>query len=179
MTDYGLDLAVIGNGRTAALVDPSARIVWWCFPRFDADPIFCRLLAGDEEKGFADVVLDGMVEQHSEYLRNTAVVSTVLTDARGGSVRITDFAPRFPRFGRMFRSLPPGEWPKEALMALGKAMTADPEVDAKNPTLPAASPETDQRIQDDEENAAMPAQPAAVVVCASLAAAKPRVGASS
>ena len=30
MTDYGLDLAVIGNGRTAALVNPEARLVWWC-----------------------------------------------------------------------------------------------------------------------------------------------------
>jgi GH15 family glucan-1,4-alpha-glucosidase len=103
MKEHGLDLAVIGNGRTAALVDPGARIVWWCFPRFDGDPIFCHLLAGDEEKGFCDVVLDGMVEQQSEYLRNTAVVATVLTDERGGALRITDFAPRFPRFGRMFR----------------------------------------------------------------------------
>ncbi|HSJ41871.1 MAG TPA: trehalase-like domain-containing protein, partial [Xanthobacteraceae bacterium] len=50
MIDHGLDLAVIGNGRTAALVDPTARLVWWCYPRFDRDPIFCRLLAGDEEK---------------------------------------------------------------------------------------------------------------------------------
>ena len=62
MTDHGLDLAVIGNGRTAALVDPTSRLVWWCFPRFDSDPVFSRLLAGDEEKGFSDVVLDGMVE---------------------------------------------------------------------------------------------------------------------
>ena len=42
MTDHGLDLAVIGNGRTAALVDPEGRLVWWCYPRFDSDPIFCR-----------------------------------------------------------------------------------------------------------------------------------------
>ena len=67
MTDFGLDLAVIGNGRTAALLEPSTRIVWWCLPRFDGDPVFCRLLAGDEEKGFSDVVLDGLVETHSEY----------------------------------------------------------------------------------------------------------------
>src|SRR5580693_797731 len=103
MTGHGLDLAVIGNGRTTALVDPTARIVWWCFPRFDADPIFCRLLSGDEEKGFTDVVLDRMVDYQSSYLRNTAVVSTVLTDQHGGSVRITDFAPRFRQFGRVFR----------------------------------------------------------------------------
>ena len=103
MIDHGLDLAVIGNGRTAALVDPTARIVWWCFPRFDADPIFCRLLAGAEDKGFADVVLDRMVEYKSDYLRNTALVSTVLTDRHGGAVRITDFAPRFRQLGRVFR----------------------------------------------------------------------------
>jgi GH15 family glucan-1,4-alpha-glucosidase len=103
MIDHGLDLAVIGNGRTAALVDPCGRMVWWCFPRFDGDPIFCRLLAGDEEKGFTDVVLDGMADYRSEYLRNTAIVSTVLTDHNGASVRITDFAPRYRQFGRVFR----------------------------------------------------------------------------
>jgi GH15 family glucan-1,4-alpha-glucosidase len=103
MNDYGLDLAVIGNGRTAALVDPSSRIVWWCFPHFDGDPIFSRLVAGNEEKGFSDIVLDDLAETQSEYLRNTAIVSTVLTDRRGGAVRVTDFAPRFRQFGRVFR----------------------------------------------------------------------------
>ena len=78
-------------------------MVWWCYPRFDGDPIFCRLLAGKEEKGFSDVVLDDMVEFQSEYVRNTAIVATVLTDSNGGKVRITDFAPRFRQFGRVFR----------------------------------------------------------------------------
>ncbi len=103
MTDYGLDLAVIGNGRTAALLEPSSRIVWWCLPRYDGDPVFCRLLAGDEEKGFTDVVLDGQVELRSDYVRNTAIVVTELIDDKGGAVRITDFAPRFQIFGRTFR----------------------------------------------------------------------------
>jgi GH15 family glucan-1,4-alpha-glucosidase len=104
MIDHGLDLALIGNGRTAALIDPCGRIVWWCYPRYDGDPVFCRLLSGTEEKGFADVLLDGMVEYRSEYLRNTAIVSTILTDRRGGSVRITDFAPRFRHYERIFRA---------------------------------------------------------------------------
>jgi GH15 family glucan-1,4-alpha-glucosidase len=103
MKDHGLDLAVIGNGRTAALVDPSSRIVWWCYPRFDSDPIFSRLLAGKEEKGFSDIVLDDLAEYQSEYVRNTAIVSTLLTDHQGGKVRITDFVPRFRQFGRVFR----------------------------------------------------------------------------
>jgi GH15 family glucan-1,4-alpha-glucosidase len=103
MNDFGLDLAVIGNGRTAALLEPSSRLVWWCYPRFDSDPIFCRLLAGDEEKGFSDVVLDGMADYRSEYERNTAVVSTVMTDEKGASIKITDFAPRFRAFDRILR----------------------------------------------------------------------------
>ena len=100
----GLDLAVIGNGRTAALLERSGRIVWWCHPRFDGDPIFCRLLAGDEEKGFCDVVLDGLVQTQSQYNPNTAIVETVLTARDGASLRITDFAPRFRNFGRITRA---------------------------------------------------------------------------
>ncbi len=103
MTDYGLDLAVIGNGRTAALVEPGSRIVWWCFPRFDSDAVFCRLLAGDEEKGFFDIVLDDLAEIKSDYARNTAIVETVLTDKKGGAVKITDFAPRFENLDRIYR----------------------------------------------------------------------------
>jgi len=98
-----LDLAVIGNGRIAALVNTNGQIVWWCFPQFDSDPIFCRLVAGDEEKGFSDVVLDGQVEARSQYERNTATVVTVLTAADGAKVRITDFAPRMRNFDRVLR----------------------------------------------------------------------------
>jgi len=98
-----LDLALIGNCRVAALVDSAGRIVWWCFPRFDSNPVFCRLLAGDEEKGFCDVVLAGLAHARAAYLRNTAIVETELEDRQGGRLRITDFAPRFPRYERMFR----------------------------------------------------------------------------
>src|SRR5882762_7467249 len=81
--------------------------------------------------------------------------------AHGGGVRGDNSAPRSAlfegRFGRLFRSLPAAEWPKEALLELGRKMTSDPEVDEKNSNLPAAAPETDKRIQDDEENAGVPA----------------------
>ena len=97
-----LDLALIGNSCVAALVDRQARLVWWCFPRFDGDPVFSRLLTGDVEKGFSDVVLDGQIAVESRYLRNTAIVETILA-ADGGVVRVTDFAPRFDRFERPFR----------------------------------------------------------------------------
>ena len=98
-----LDLAVIGNNRVAALADTRGRLVWWCFPRLDGDPVFCRLIAGDEEKGFCDVVLAGLVKCESQYLNNTAILVTTLTAADGSQIRITDFAPRFRNFERMLR----------------------------------------------------------------------------
>ncbi|MBS0250211.1 MAG: glycoside hydrolase family 15 protein [Proteobacteria bacterium] len=97
-----LDVAAIGNGRVAALIDKGARIVWWCFPRLDGDPIFCRLLAGDEEKGFCDVVLEGQVSATSSYIRNTCILETILISESGAAVKVTDFAPRFSRFDRSF-----------------------------------------------------------------------------
>jgi GH15 family glucan-1,4-alpha-glucosidase len=103
LEEQALDLALIGNCRIAALVNPTGRIVWWCFPRFDSDPVFSRLLAGDEEKGFCDVVLADFMQSRSAYIRNTAIVETILEDKHGGRVRIVDFAPRFNMFERTFR----------------------------------------------------------------------------
>ena len=97
-----LDLAVIGNCRVAALVDRNARVVWWCFPRFDSNPVFSRLIAGDEDKGFCDVQMDSIVATDASYIHNTAIVTTIMRDARGAEIRVTDFMPRFPRFERIF-----------------------------------------------------------------------------
>ena len=98
-----LDLALIGNSCAAALVNRNARIVWWCFPLFDSDPVFSRLIAGDEEKGFCDITLAERVETESRYMRNTAIVETVLTDANGSKVRVSDFAPNFDHYERVYR----------------------------------------------------------------------------
>ncbi len=99
-----LDIAPIGNGRIAALVNTKGRIVWWCFPRLDSDPVFSRLVAGDEEKGFCDVLIhgNGPSTSHAAYRRNTAIIETILADDSGNAVKITDFAPRFQLFERAF-----------------------------------------------------------------------------
>jgi len=80
----------------------------------------------------------------------------------GGGVRGDNSTPRSSmfegRFGRMFRSLPPAEWPKDVLLKLGEAMTSDAERVETDKNVPTAAFEDDKkRIQDDEENAGIPA----------------------
>ncbi|MFO1038702.1 MAG: glycoside hydrolase family 15 protein [Geminicoccaceae bacterium] len=103
MTDK-LDLAVIGNSVVGALLDKRARIVWYCLPRFDGDPFFSSLMDKDDTtSGFADVEMADLASTEQAYARNTAILTTVLTDTRGGQIRITDFVPRFKRFERVYR----------------------------------------------------------------------------
>ena len=89
-------------------------------------------------------------------MKSNAVKSA--SSPHGGGVRGADVGRRSSlfegRFGRMFRELPPADHAKDALLKLGLAMTADPEVvDGK----PAAAKETKKRLQDDEENAGIAA----------------------
>ncbi len=102
-----LDLGILGNGSFAALVDDRARNVWCCLPRFDGDPVFSSLLAGEGEPdhGFFEVVLEGFTSSEQAYLRNTAILVTRLHDGNGGIVEITDFAPRYRDRERMYRPL--------------------------------------------------------------------------
>jgi GH15 family glucan-1,4-alpha-glucosidase len=100
-----LDLALIGNCTVGALVDAKARVVWGCFPRFDGDPTFCSLLRQDDEAGVFAIELADFERAEQHYLENTAILVTRLYDREGGGVEVTDFAPRFGQYGRMFRPM--------------------------------------------------------------------------
>ncbi|MGW5927188.1 glycoside hydrolase family 15 protein [Streptomyces anulatus] len=90
--DHGL----IGNLRTAALVDRHGNVDWMCVPRFDSPAVFANLL-GSEEHGkwtFGPVGLDGVTPEvnRQRYLDGTLVLeSTWHTPA--GTVQLLDFMP--------------------------------------------------------------------------------------
>lgn len=99
-----LDLGVIGNACAAALIDRDACVVWMCAPRMDGDPVFCRLLDGAKDEGGEwSIAVEDQVATEQRYVRNTAILETVLTDQDGNRLRVTDFAPRFKAAGRIFR----------------------------------------------------------------------------
>jgi len=99
------DLALIGNCTIGALIDGVGRIVWGCFPRFDGDPTFCSLLREDDALGVFGIEIADFERAEQHYLENTAILVTRLYDRHGGGVEITDFAPRFGQYGRMFRPM--------------------------------------------------------------------------
>jgi GH15 family glucan-1,4-alpha-glucosidase len=100
-----LDQALIGNCTIGALVDARATITWGCFPRFDGDPVFCSLLRDTDDYGFYAIELADCERSEQHYLENTAILVTRLFDRHGGAIEITDFAPRFGQYGRMFRPM--------------------------------------------------------------------------
>ena len=106
-----LSLWPIGNCQVSALVDESAGFVWACQPRVDGDPLFCSLLdpkgagsgAAELPRGEWRISLENQASAEQNYLRNTPILRTRLTDSEGGVVEIFDFCPRFERSGRMYR----------------------------------------------------------------------------
>ncbi len=100
-----LEQALIGNCTIGALIDTRATVTWACFPRFDGDPWFCSLLRDNDEIGCAAVDLAEYSHSEQYYLENTAILTTRLFDRQGGCVEVTDFAPRFGQYGRIFRPM--------------------------------------------------------------------------
>jgi GH15 family glucan-1,4-alpha-glucosidase len=85
------DYAVIGDCHGSALVSLSGSVDWCCLERFDADPVFCRMLDADRG-GFLSVRPTSRYSAARVYLPGTNILRTSFaTDA--GSATVTDFMP--------------------------------------------------------------------------------------
>ncbi len=97
MTGYAVeakpieDYALIGDGRTAALVARDGAIDWLCWPRFDSDACLSALL-GDDRHGVWRLGPTEAADVSRSYCGDTNVLQTEFRTA-GGVLHLTDFMP--------------------------------------------------------------------------------------
>jgi GH15 family glucan-1,4-alpha-glucosidase len=94
-------LGVIGNCQFSALIERTGEVVWCCLPRFDSEPVFSTLLDTRDGGKFVVGPADGEPGEQS-YIDNTNILKTTF-ETRSGKFQVTDFAPRFEQYDRIFR----------------------------------------------------------------------------
>lgn len=88
-----LDYGIIGNCRTAALVSRDGSIDWLCFPDFDSQSVFAKLL--DKGKGGSfGIETDEGYSATQRYINGTNVLCTTFSNGKDG-FEILDFMPRY------------------------------------------------------------------------------------
>lgn len=92
MTSALGEYAIIGDGRTCALVAPTGSIDFFCWPKFDSDACFAALL-GDERHGFWRIAPAGYVASTSRRYRGDTMILETEHETDTGRVRVTDFMP--------------------------------------------------------------------------------------
>ncbi|HEU4771165.1 MAG TPA: trehalase-like domain-containing protein, partial [Candidatus Udaeobacter sp.] len=85
------DYAIIGNGRSAALISKRGSLGWLCWPRFDSPSIFGAIL--DPKSGGHWRIRPANDSKVSRrYIESTNVLETTFLEA-SGQIVLTDFMP--------------------------------------------------------------------------------------
>ena len=88
------DYAIIGDTKTAALVDLSGSIDWWCVPRIDSAAAFAALL-GNAGNGRWLIAPKGEVTKVTRrYEPETLILETIFETATG-TASVSDFMPPY------------------------------------------------------------------------------------
>ncbi|ACA18119.1 glycoside hydrolase 15-related [Methylobacterium sp. 4-46] len=86
------DYALVGDGRSAALIGRDGSIDWLCWPRFDAPACFAALL-GTAEHGHWRIAPAGPATRVTRCYRPGTLVLETTHETEAGTIRVTDYMP--------------------------------------------------------------------------------------
>lgn len=87
------DYAIIGNGRSAALISKEGSLDWLCWPRYDSPSLFAGIL--DKDIGGSWKIIPSSIQKiERQYIENTNVLETHFV-TETGKISLIDFMPAF------------------------------------------------------------------------------------
>ena len=97
-----LELGIIGNCHSSALISKTGSIVWCCLPEFDSPSVFGKIL-DNNIGGTFQIICDNNYSIEQEYLKNTCILVTKFS--RGKNIfEVHDFMPRYLKKDNKYHS---------------------------------------------------------------------------
>ena len=90
-----LHYGIIGNCRSAALIQKDSSIDWCCLPEFDSSSVFAKVL-DHKVGGYFAIKPKSLIKTAQKYIDKTCILKTRLT-CSDGVLEVIDFMPRYPK----------------------------------------------------------------------------------
>ena len=99
-----LNFGIIGNCKSAALINEDSSIQWCCLPQFDSPSVFGKII-DSEIGGHFQITSDDSYKITQVYLENTCIVSTRF-ESKQNAFEVLDYMPRYLKDNGEYHSPP-------------------------------------------------------------------------
>ena len=97
-----LELGIIGNCHSSALISKTGSIVWCCLPEFDSPSVFGKIL-DNNIGGTFQIICDNNYSIEQQYLKNTCILVTKFSSGKN-IFEVHDFMPRYLKKDNKYHS---------------------------------------------------------------------------
>ena len=99
-----LNLGIIGNCKSAALINEDSSIDWCCLPQFDSASVFGKII---DEKigGNFKIDCDNSYQIKQSYIKNTSILRTLFSNETD-AFEVLDYMPRYEKEGDVYYAPP-------------------------------------------------------------------------
>ena len=99
-----LNLGIIGNCKSAALINEDSSIDWCCLPQFDSASVFGKII---DEKigGNFKIDCDESYKITQSYVKNTSILRTLFSNGTN-AFEVLDYMPRYEKEGGVYYAPP-------------------------------------------------------------------------